>query len=94
MSSWDLVSNPDWAGRDPSQEGFPLSESACHDRSHFVEIVCRCGGQMHFHESAIRQVPINQGIMSACHGCGDVLTFDAGEVPAMFTRLRREGWIR
>lgn len=89
MSKWEVVPNPDWAGRKP--EG--VSESLCHDRSPFVEVQCSCGAQQHFHETDIKKVPIDADIGSTCTGCGELLVFDAGVIPGLFARLRREGWI-
>ena len=85
-----LVDNPDWAGRSPPDQ--PLTQSACHDRSHFITVQCACGAQMHMHESAVRGHRRDR-IGSRCHGCGDILTFEPGFFQAAFANLRRQGWI-
>lgn len=70
--------------------GYRVTEA---DRSPFVEVQCSCGAQQHFHETDIKKVPIDADIGSPCTGCGELLVFDAGVIPSLFARLRREGWI-
>jgi len=88
---WTLVANPAWAGHEPPAE--PLSESACHDRSHFITIQCECGEQMHFHESMLEHVPAEHDLGSRCRHCHKLLRFKAGTLPGFFAELRRQGWI-
>jgi len=54
-NAWALVDNPAWAGHTPPAE--PLTESACHDRSHFITVQCACGEYMHIHETMLESVP-------------------------------------
>jgi len=55
-----LVRNPGW-NVVPEE---PFTTSACHDFSHFVTVQCRCGEQMHMHQTAWERVPETQGIAS------------------------------
>lgn len=88
---WDLVGNPDWNNvAVPAQ---PFTQSGCHDGSHFVTVQCRCGEQMHMHESATRHVPADVGVASNCKGCGRRLEFPPSYFAESFDELRRRGWI-
>lgn len=90
MSDWEVIRNPAWDGMTPQG----LAESDCHDRSHFIQLRCRCGADMHIHETAVKRVPRTDGTASVCTGCGELLVFGPGELPALFARLRKEGWIK
>lgn len=92
MSAWQLVPNLDWRDRTPPPE--PFSESACCDRSHFVTIACRCGEQMHMHESKTRDLSPEARVLSTCKGCGEVFVFPPKQFSQAFEELRRSGWIR
>lgn len=48
---------------------------------------------MHVHESQLAQVPTYQGVASICKRCGVPLIFEPGELHAIFTEMRRQGWI-
>jgi ribosomal protein S27E len=91
QQNWQLGPNPQWADAKPPEQ--PFTESACCDHSHFITVECRCGEQMHMHESATRKVPRRQGVASACKGCGELLLFPPGTFSSMFKTLRRQGWI-
>lgn len=86
---WELVANPGWAGQKPQH----LERSACHDQSHFVTVQCRCGEQMHMHESAVKDLLPTQGVMSRCKGCGRTMKFPPSYFAGAFAEMRRLGWI-
>jgi len=88
VSDWEIIENPDWAGMEPSG----LTESACHDRTHCLDIRCSCGETMHMHESQLDGME-RVRIGSRCKGCGELLLFEPGYFHAAFVRMRAEGWI-
>jgi hypothetical protein len=87
---WRLEENPAWVGQQPSG----LTESACHDHSHVLTIVCSCGEEMHFHETDAARVPSKAGIATKCKGCGELLRFEPGYLQHAFAEMRKQGWIR
>lgn len=89
--AWQLVSNPEWSHNKPPEQ--PFTESGCCDHSHFITVQCRCGEQMHMHESATRKVPLGHGIASRCHGCNRLMKFPPSYFAGAFAELRRLGWI-
>lgn len=91
MSDWLLVANPAWAGLQPPAE--PMRESACCDHSYLVTVQCRCGEQMHMHQSSWQRAMPHEGIASRCHGCGQTLLFPAGYFDQVLGEMRRQGWI-
>jgi hypothetical protein len=91
MSDWQLIENPDWAGKQPPDE--PFTESACHDHSHFVTIRCGCGAQSHVHETAWRKAPKDHGIASRCKACWTLLEFPPGYFDQSLAEIRKRGWI-
>jgi len=91
IDGWMLVDNPLYLGKEPPAQ--PMTESACHDRSHFLTVQCQCGEQMHLHESQWRGAPPGVAIATYCHGCERVLTFPPGYFEDALRQLRRLGWI-
>jgi ribosomal protein S27E len=65
----------------------------CHDRTPFLTIRCRCGYELHQHESRVAAIPDDAEIASRCLGCGELLVFPPGYFKEAFAELRREGWI-
>lgn len=86
---WELVRNPLWAGQKPQR----LERSDCHDGSHFLTVQCRCGEQMHMHESAVKNVSPYEGVASQCKGCARILEFPPSYFAGAFAEMRRLGWI-
>jgi len=86
---WELVKNPEWTGKTPQH----FTESLCHDHSHFVTVQCRCGEQMHMHQTAWERVPETQGIASKCHSCGRLMKFPPSYFQGALAAMRESGWI-
>jgi len=87
-TQWVLRPNPAYAGKTPR-----VMKAECHDGSPFVTISCRCGYELHQHESVTSQIPDDVVIASKCLGCGATLTFPPGWFTKAFAELRAEGWI-
>jgi ribosomal protein S27E len=88
VSEWVILENPAFAGRKPT-----ILQAACHDRSPFVTIRCRCGYELHQHESRVAMAPAGAEIAMRCLGCGELLLFPPGFFAGAFATLRQEGWI-
>lgn len=84
---WVLRPNPAYTGAPR------ILEALCHDKSPFITISCRCGGQLHQHESQTAAIPDDTEVASNCPECGALLVFPAGWFSQAFATLRREGWI-
>jgi len=87
-TQWLLVPNPGYAGKTPRS-----LEAVCHDGTPFVTIRCRCGYELHQHESRTAKIPDDAVVASRCLGCGEILMFPPGWFADAFAQLRREGWV-
>ena len=80
--------------RNPAYRGKPRRlKSSCHDKTPFLSITHRCGGELHMHESQVRPIDPDAVIVAVCPACHEVLEFDASFVQHAFDEMRREGWI-
>ena len=85
---WELVENAAFAGMEPR-----IMVAACHDRSPFITIRCRCGCELHQHETRVSSFPDDAELASRCLGCGELLVFPPGFFREAFAGMRRDGWI-
>lgn len=89
MSDWQIIDNPEWAGRKPR----PL-KAECHDGSPFITILCpKCGADGHIHETQIQRVPADAEIAFRCSSCGRASIVPPGFFARGFAEMRAKGWI-
>lgn len=73
LERWTLVPNP---AHKPAGNPTP----ACHDRSRFMTIQCRCGNAMHVHETQLARPTADGLVVVICKpaigGCGEILEID------------------
>lgn len=80
---WRLVENPEF----PREHGD--IEVACHDGSMFLTIRCRCGDDMHLHESSIVGLRPEDEVATRCKGtCGQPMLLGGKYLIAAFAEVR------
>jgi hypothetical protein len=87
-ADWALIENPGYAGKTPR-----IMHAECHDGTPFVTIQCRCGNEMHQHESRVAGAPPDAEVGMPCLGCGELLIFPPGWFAEAFAQMRADGWI-
>ena len=82
------IRNPAYEGQEPR----PL-HATCHDGTPFLSVVCRCGAELHLHESQLAAIPSGATVLARSPTCGHQVDLDSDELRLAFRQMRSEGWI-
>lgn len=63
--------------------------AACHDRSPFLTVWCRCGSPWHVHETQFEGMPAVAEVVAKCPGCHEGIALGGGFLLRAFAEVKQ-----